>query len=73
MPPVRLVIEGDPSTGSIGMQGPLDDARLMYWLLGEGWRLADARLDERDRKRREGPDILLPGPSFRLLDNGAKG
>jgi len=57
MPPAKLVIIGDPSTGQLQMQGPIKNAMLMHFLLGEA-----RRVFERDMNKAEnsGPNIIIP-------------
>ena len=38
MATIKFLIEGDPNTGQVHMNGPLDTPMLAYWLLGEAWR-----------------------------------
>jgi len=48
MTPIQLLIEGDPTTGGIRMQGPIDDPRIFHWLLGEALRVCERRANERE-------------------------
>ena len=48
MSQVKLVITGDPNTRQIQMKGPIKDAVLMHFLLGEA-----RRVFERDMNKAE--------------------
>lgn len=60
VPKVQLLIEGDLQSGGVRIQGPIDDMRLIHWLLGETLRLCAKRADARDQQAGNGkPNIVI--------------
>ena len=58
---VQLVITGNLEDGSIQVQGPIGDMRLMHWLLGEARRCAEREADKRDAATGNGKILVATG------------
>ena len=56
---IQLLITGDPTTGAVAVQGPVDEMRLVHWLLGEALRVCAARANARDAKAGNGTPHLV--------------
>lgn len=63
---IQIIITGDLSTGSVQVQGPIQDMRIVHWLLDEAKRVCERMANARDQEAANGrPQIIvakgLPG------------
>jgi len=50
---VVLTITGDPKTGVIALEGPINNPVVIHWLLGEAERLVAKHLNEKQAQAGE--------------------
>ncbi len=58
---IQLLIVGDGATGSVQVQGPVTDMRIVHWLLGEALRVCEREANARDAKGSNGKIVVAPG------------
>lgn len=57
---VQIIITGDFATGRVAVTGPIDDMRIVYWLMGEATRICERMADKKDTES-ESPIVRPPG------------
>jgi hypothetical protein len=58
---VQITINADTATGSVTINGPIDNMMLMYWLLGEAKRMVEARAAKREAASGDGGIVVVKG------------
>ena len=56
---IQIIIDGDIATGQVKISGPIDDMRVVHWMLEEGKRVCVQRANERDKAAANGGLTLV--------------
>ena len=64
MQPIQILITGDGTTGSVQVQGPVQDMRIVHWLLGEALRVCMRDANARDAAGSNGKIVVAPGTAL---------
>ena len=57
---IRIIIEGDMTTGLVKVQGPIEEPRVWHWMLGEAQRVCERHCNALDAEANTngGPRIM---------------
>lgn len=55
---IRIVIEGDMTTGHVKITGPIEEPRVWHWMLGEALRVCHQRANEQDAAASNGKGAI---------------
>lgn len=66
---VQIVITGDPATGGVKITGPINDMRIVHWMLGEALRVCERLATEREKAQGNGKLVVVPSAALDGLVN----